>query len=56
MHVIDLFATFYSREKLVLANIAKIKRSRIKDGLQYIDFSLPNKSLTRLLSDILFSP
>ena len=37
MHVIDIFATFYIREKIVLANIAKIKPSRIKDGLQYND-------------------
>ena len=30
--VIDIFAVFYIRETIVLANIAKIKRSRIKDG------------------------
>ena len=36
MHVIDIFAAFYIREKIVLANIAKIKRSRIKDSLQYL--------------------
>ena len=35
MRVIDIFAAFYICEKIVLANIAKIKRSRIKDGLQY---------------------
>ena len=34
MHVIDIFAVFYIREKIVLANKAKIKLSRIKDGLQ----------------------
>ena len=34
MHVTS--AAFYIRELIVLANVAKIKRSRIKDGLQYI--------------------
>ena len=34
MHVKDIFAAVWIREKIVLANIAKIKRSRIKDGLQ----------------------
>ena len=27
MHEIDIFAAFYIREKILLANIAKIKRS-----------------------------
>ena len=35
MRVIDIFAAFYIREKIVFPNIAKIKRSRKKDGLQY---------------------
>ena len=35
MHVIDIFAPFYIQETIVLANITKIKRSRIKDDLQY---------------------
>ena len=36
----DTFASFYSHEKIFLANIAKIKRSRIKDSLQYIHYIL----------------
>ena len=35
MHVIDIFAVFPIRKKIVLPNIAKIKRSQITDGLQY---------------------
>ena len=35
MHVREVFAVFYIRERVAFANIAKIKRSRIKDGLQY---------------------
>ena len=35
MHVIDKFAAFYIREKIVLVNITKIKRLGIKDVLQY---------------------
>ena len=35
MHVIDVFAEFYIRKKIVLSNIANIKRLRIKDSLQY---------------------
>ena len=30
MHVIDIFAAFYIREKIILANFAKIKCSQIK--------------------------
>ena len=30
----DMFAAFYIRNFIVLANVAKIKRLRIKDGLQ----------------------
>ena len=40
MHVTSVFAAFYIRELIVLANVAKIKRSRIKDGLQYTVGSL----------------
>ena len=35
IHVRSIFAAFYIRDLIVLANVAKIKRSRIKDGLQY---------------------
>ena len=35
MHVGDIFAVFYIRETIALANITKIKRSQIEDGLQY---------------------
>ena len=31
-----MFAAFYIHDIIVLANVAKMKRSRIKDGLQYI--------------------
>ena len=37
MHVIDIFTAFYICEKIVLANIAKIKRSQLKDG-----YSMPH--------------
>ena len=36
MHVADIFDAFYFRETVILANLAKIKHSRIKDSLQYI--------------------
>ena len=39
MHVIYIFVAFYIREKIVLANIAKTKRSRKKDGLQYLSLT-----------------
>ena len=32
----DMFLAFYIHNFIVLANVAKIKRSRIKDGLQYL--------------------
>ena len=34
MHVTYMFTASYIREKIVFVNISKIKRSRIKDGLQ----------------------
>ena len=36
MHVADIFATFYIRGTIVLTKIANIKRSPIKDSLQYM--------------------
>ena len=36
MHVKDIFAAFYACEIIAHINIAKIKLSGIKDGLQYI--------------------
>ena len=36
MHVTDIFVAFYIHKKITLANIVKIKRLRIKDGLQYM--------------------
>ena len=33
----DMFAAFYIRDFIVLGNVAKIKRLRIKDSLQYFE-------------------
>ena len=43
MHVTDMFAVFYIRKTIILANVTKIKRSPIKDGLQYGDINRPFK-------------
>ena len=42
MYVIDIFAAFYIHEKIVVANITKIKHSRIKDDLQYTSHNYMN--------------
>ena len=44
MHKIDIFAAFYIREDIFLVNIAKIKRLRIKDALQYYNNAFKNWS------------
>ena len=39
MQVTDIVAAFYICETITLANVVKIKCSRIKDGLPYMDFN-----------------
>ena len=34
MHTQNIFKAFYFHERIILANIAKIKLSQIKDGLK----------------------
>ena len=41
----NMFTAFNIRDLIVLANVAKIKRSRIKDGLQYIDWLVRYKNI-----------
>ena len=37
VHVTDRYAAFYIRQWITNANVAKIKRLRIKDGLHYLE-------------------
>ena len=53
MHVIDIFAAFYIREKIVSTNIAEIKRPKIKDGLCILDKNIWPQILIKCMINIL---